>query len=448
MYGGRGAFQSRQSQRQTVVQPPSPPLGPIISTLGIEDLTDCPQLEESSAAICGFKEVASYDWVDETGPTILVPGLQLPGYFLVRHERLTAPKGKPPAWTPLSVATKLKEDKGQFFRDVNAARYPAHPMEAAVQATLTAQADIDPGSVDLFACSSTLGNLLRFIRQTDQSFRILVEVVGKTVFFVRRENSPRELIPDVRGFGHTFPEAYTTWEADVKNSLSHQRISNYRFGELNLMVRSEADGYRKELAPQTPDASQMPKGLEDRGLEDRLASALSDNKIAESLPFSTVPLTVRSGGQRIPQAAVFDLKTRSFRKKGEDTLAAELPRLWIAQIPHFILAYHQWGEFKDIRVQDVRDDVKVWERNNEETLHRFGLLLRKIIASVKGTESQKAELRRKTIDVLELREQQGIGCTLSAATQDQWTGKGLEGQSFLDTHTTEEDDHSDHSSAW
>jgi DNA-directed RNA polymerase subunit H (RpoH/RPB5) len=37
-------------------------------------------------------------------------------------------------------------------------------------------------------------------------FRMIVELVGQTVFLVRRENSPTERIPNVRGYGHTFPE--------------------------------------------------------------------------------------------------------------------------------------------------------------------------------------------------------------------------------------------------
>lgn len=99
--------------------------------------------------------------------------------------------------------------------------------------------------VDVFGCGSTLGNLLRFARKFKHSFKFEVDVVGKTVFFVRRENSPTEVLHDVKGYGHSFPEAYTTWDADVKNSESHQRLVQYSFGGLNMIVRSESDGYFK-----------------------------------------------------------------------------------------------------------------------------------------------------------------------------------------------------------
>lgn len=140
------------------------------------------------------------------------------------HETLIVAQGQPPAWTPPTTTEKLKEDHGEYFRDPNAARYPTHPMEPAVRAILAECPEFPTTSVDIFACSSTIGNLLRFVSGEEKQFRILVEAIGDSVFFERRENSPTELIPNVRGFGHTFPEAYTSWDAEVKGSISHQRI--------------------------------------------------------------------------------------------------------------------------------------------------------------------------------------------------------------------------------
>jgi hypothetical protein len=48
-------------------------------------------------------------------------------------------------------------------------------------------------------------------------------VIGDTVF-VRREKSPTQVIKDVRGYGHTFPENYTSWDAETRGSISPQRI--------------------------------------------------------------------------------------------------------------------------------------------------------------------------------------------------------------------------------
>jgi hypothetical protein len=44
-------------------------------TLREEDLASSPDLDEYSARITGCEDVASYNWLDEREPTILVPGL-------------------------------------------------------------------------------------------------------------------------------------------------------------------------------------------------------------------------------------------------------------------------------------------------------------------------------------------------------------------------------------
>lgn len=204
-------------------------------TLSDVDLTSPAQLDDSLLKISDCEDIASYNWIQENVPTILIPGMQNPFsnvWCLPLHNQkmnLTLAKGKPPAWTPPVSPIKLREDNGSYFRDPNAARYPNHPIEPAVRAIFACQPDFRGYEIDLFACSRTLGDLLRFVRGVDKSFRILVEAVGNTVFFVRRENSPTELIPDVRGYGHSFPEAYTTWGSNVKKSESHQRIVGYQF---------------------------------------------------------------------------------------------------------------------------------------------------------------------------------------------------------------------------
>ncbi|KAL8947730.1 MAG: hypothetical protein Q9222_006026 [Ikaeria aurantiellina] len=373
----------QQSNQALPPQPPSPSIGPLLMTFNDSDLKDTLTLNKEDLRITDCEDVASFNWINEKEPTIVVPG-------------------KPPAWTPLQKATKLKPDSGEYFRDQNAARSPAYPMEPAIRAILAAHPDFEAISVDLVACSSTLGNLLRYTKQEDKSFRILVEVVGDTVFFVRRENSPTQLIPGVTGFGHSFPEAYTSWEAEVKKSESHQRISRYDFGGLNILARCEADGYLKNLLPTGNQAGKAMQSSVKVDLDASLSSAL---QMGMQKPQSGEQLTINHGGELVPQKAIFDLKTRSFRKKDQDTLAETLPRLWMAQIPNFILAYHQAGLFDDIRVQDVREEIDDWERDNQDLLGRFGHLLRQIVAFARANKDTKLELRRHDQGDLEVRKQ-------------------------------------------
>ncbi|KAI9865070.1 MAG: hypothetical protein M1813_002388 [Trichoglossum hirsutum] len=350
-------------------------------------------------------------------------------------------KGKPPAWTPLQSPEKLKEDSGKYFRDPNAARFPKHPTEPAVKAIFSQHSDFSAPSVDIFACGSTMGNLLRFVRKVDKPFRFLVEVVGNTVFFIRRENSPTELIPNVYGYGHAFPEAYTTWGVDVKGSESHQRIVQYIFSGLKCLVRFGSDGYFRDMVPKAEPQHQQTSTKSVDTLDDTFeAFALSSITHQKSPLTPDQSLTIKLGGERIPQSSVFDLKTRSIKKVDQDILSEELPRLWISQIPNFLLAYHTYGSFTDIRRSDVRKEISAWEAENEVVLQRLGVIIRKIVEFVKSKSEKKLEVRRVGTEVLELREPGGVFDALPPEIGARWAGKHED-----DEEEKGEDSFSDHS---
>lgn len=267
---------------------------------------------------------------------------------------------------------------------------------------------------DVVACGSTLGNLLRFIRGEDKQFRCLVELIEGAVFFVRRENTPRELIPNVKGYGHSFPEAYTTWDAVVKGSVSHQRVLSYRFGGLGFLVRFEGDGYisaRGEDEKNSLSHTGPSQATEEnaKSAVDALAAALDQSRVTAIAPSAGSGLTVSSAGKLVDQECIFDLKTRSIRRKEaatfEDTFAEQLPRLWVSQVPKFILAYHDRGRFEDITVKDAREDVKAWEREQAGVLSRLAALIHHIIDLVKSRPDGKLELRHVRAGTLEVREQ-------------------------------------------
>lgn len=413
---------------------PPPPLGPLIQSIRVSDLNDASTQYQDSATIHDCEAVASYSWLgtDLSKPEVLIPG-------------------KPPLWTPPSTAPQLEQDSGKFYRDRNAARYPNHPFEPAIATLLRTKPSLVP-DLDIVACGSTLGNLLRFARGLDKTFRFLVEKVGNTIFFIRRENSPREIIPDVRGYGHTFPERYTTWEEDAKGSWVNQRLITYQFGWFRFLVRFEADGYLSEddlpKASPTPAAAvvvvedkptpmsvqelvALVEGIEVSDADFRkdyllfkpvksgyrakkstttdTVTNLSDLTSSSSpslpptIPESSTPLpplTIRTSGPDgpspspiVPQAQVFDLKTRSIKaRENKNTLEEELPRLWVTQIPNFILAYHTRGKFfpNDIEIRDVRPDVQLWEkeRSKDKTLAKLAAVVRKLVDIVGELDEQ------------------------------------------------------------
>ena len=233
-------------------------------------------------------------------------------------------------------------------------------------------------------------------------------MVGNTVFFTRHENSPTELIIGVRGYGHTFPEAYTTWDADVRGSASHQRLLRYNFAGLDCIVRFECDGYIKSKVPGGIDASATTISQQFVAGENELASGLESIKVGSSLCGEgnhKAPLRIEKSGQKIPQEAVFDLKTRSSRKQDLNVLEDESPRYWVTQIPHFILARHDDGVFHDIKVQHIRDDIQEWQGKNQKDLRRLIWVLHEIITAAKVRKDRKLEVCCKDMGALELREQ-------------------------------------------
>ncbi|KAI4286101.1 MAG: hypothetical protein L6R38_000156 [Xanthoria sp. 2 TBL-2021] len=99
-------------------------------------------------------------------------------------------------------------------------------------------------------------------------------------------------------------------------------------------------------------------------------------------------------GRKIPQEAVLDLKIRAGWKRDLNVLEDQLPRYWVAQIPNLILARDDGGVF---------DNIKQGE--NQKDLRRLVWLLREIITAEKVRKDRKLEVRCKSLDALELREQ-------------------------------------------
>ncbi|KAK0667682.1 hypothetical protein QBC41DRAFT_134338 [Cercophora samala] len=406
---------------------PPPPLGSLVQTIEISDLAVNVSSKMAPPKIRDCRLVTSYNWLDgkEAIPTILLPG-------------------KPPLWTPVASPSRLNEDNGTYFRDRNAARYPKHPLEPCVVAALEADDNI-PLEIDVVACGSTLGNLLRFVRRQDKPFRILVQKIHNTVFFTRRENTPTEIIPGVRGYGHSFPEANTIWEPDVKGSASHQRTIQYSFGGRRLLVRFEADGYIKPdtQGPSSVNSNPSTTTNDDASLADLLSQ--TDLRLAPKpgALSSDSTIKVKSGGELIPQAQVFDLKTRSiYTRDKKDHLAEELPRLWVSQIPTFILAYHTQGLFKksDIQIRDVREDVRQWEEDHQAELTQLTSLIDMIVEVVSDRPDQKMELRYTGDGGLEVREQLGdVEDALSDAVKARWEASVLKQNSVNLTDESDDD---------
>ncbi|KAG6119552.1 hypothetical protein E4U13_007521 [Claviceps humidiphila] len=367
---------------------PFAPYGKVRHEISAVDLSTA-SVEDNDLRISECKTVASYNWVTKPEASIVVPGM-------------------PAKWTPLLTPRQLSEDCGTFYRDRNAAFYPKHPLEPAVRSILSVNADIKStesfGTVDLFGCGSTLASLLRFAQGKAPSFRILVEVVGSVVHLVRRERSPRETIPDVRGYGHSFPESYTTWDPEVRGSSFHQRIVNYQLGGLGIFFLFEGDGY-------LPSESTLSIELAPKETTVRGSTPSTDEGAFSCLSVSSpmVPSSANNPGGRSdgdpelkvsvaghlkPQDSIFELKTRSIKRQHEQDaiMQPQLARLWLRQVPNLVLAYHTSGLFTDIRVMNVQSDVSDWEKKEAAVIRKFVVLLRQIVEIARSGSGCRMEL--------------------------------------------------------
>ncbi|KAI5468108.1 hypothetical protein BGZ63DRAFT_338166, partial [Mariannaea sp. PMI_226] len=393
------------------------PLGELVETV-TQDGLKVPDFI-TRAVITGAEVVSSYNWIKDASPKIMIPG-------------------KPPIWTPPRESPKLSQDTGDYYRDINAASYPPHPLEPAIVSIM--KMNPKPLPVNIVACGSTIGNLLRFVgvSTSDKTVRILVEAIGETVHFVRREKSPKELIKDIKGYGHTFPEAYTTWDQTTKRSYSHQRVARYQFGGLDMMVRFEGDGCIEtskrttDIHPVKLESSQI-----DNGFQDLFAFTIDSKTLGPARNISE--LQVVEGGMEVPMDAIFDLKTRSAQYYSDPKVVLEqqIHRLWVSQIKQFIVAKHKQGKFlsQDISIMEIEPDVKRWEQQKQPELMRLAALLHLIVNRARQTEDGKLELVWFPGKPLEIRKQApGLSDLLSDSVRKDWVAWLAKSKPHVERH--------------
>ncbi|KIW22050.1 uncharacterized protein PV07_12555 [Cladophialophora immunda] len=346
--------------------------------------------------------IASYNWLDNASRTIVVPGA-------------------PPKWLPPATLQRLREDSGQYYRDPNAARYPRWPLAPAVQSIYALDLNFPSREIDIFCCASIWGSLLASVRGEDRTFRFGMHRIANTVFLVRKPNHPQELIENVRGYGHTFPEAYTVWPAIVKGSASHQRIIRYQFGELHCLLRFEGDGYLEDQVPEDVKRllNNKPTGS-GASVDDQLGRMnMAERKGTEHLDDD---LVVRLAGTPVPQRAIFDLKTRS--SGSAHTVESEnfLSRLWTNQTPNFILARHRRGVFHDIDIDivDAQDRVQRWERDNCQSMRLLHTLLKTLVSISPEEKWSRLEIRRTGHGNMELWSETNEWAALPQEMQKMW----------------------------
>jgi hypothetical protein len=273
------------------------------------------------------------------------------------------------------------------------------------------------------------------VRGEERTFHFGVERIGNTIFLVRQGASPKEIIEEIHGYGHTFPEAYTSWDADVKGSSTHQRLIQYRFGNLHCLIRSESDGYFPDLVVRKSkaDAPMILAGDDAFALQ----SAAASLSVSEKVIGKPDKLVVQTAGHAIPQAAIFDLKTRSARKAVD--INEFLPRLWVNQTPNFIIAQHKSGQFNDIQRMDIRDAIRDWEQKNAGILGRLHTVLSRLIKTTEQADCSRIQVIRETSGPLHVYKATQDWSALPTKLMMNWEGKAPAEETSSDSDGEGED---------
>ena len=293
-------------------------------------------------------------------------------------------------------------------------------MEPAIRAVFFLHADFETTKIDVVGCASIMGNLFKSAEMNARPFVFRLEVIGNTVFLIRHGASPDEVISGVYGYGHTFPEAYTTWGTGLQGSASHQRLIKYRFGEINCLLRSSIDGYTEAAISEASSSNTQAKLSKLSKDMSSLSLVVESKPASEEASTRGTRLVIESAGRKIPQRAIFDLKTRSsYSGIHMDDI---YPRLWLSQIPNFVIAYHDSGRFKTTSPRDVQAEVKEWETKKRRTIRDFHTNLHKLINIARQSKGHKLEVSWSGGSQLEIREVSGSWSALPHDLGAKWAG--------------------------
>lgn len=223
-----------------------------------------------------------------------------------------------------------------------------------------------------------------------QDFRIDLHMVHNTLFLTRREQKTYFVVNacGTTKVGSNFESAFTTSEPGIEDSSSHHRVLRYTLGDLNCVVRFEADACcnEKQNDHQALDQSCV-----------NLFSSLSEEKIRAKCKqlFSTesgeaaagdisAGTSVVLGGRIVPSSTMAELKTS---QSGNFCIAKHLPQLWFGRTSNLIIGTHTDGTFHKLEAVDLEKQLLEWERTHQEQLRKLTWLiaeLRKTVGSTPG----------------------------------------------------------------
>ncbi|KDQ49911.1 hypothetical protein JAAARDRAFT_74462 [Jaapia argillacea MUCL 33604] len=354
-------------------QAPLPPLDPLRSlNEGLAETPVClmevPSIETDAPAVkvTQLEYIGSYNWVDSSQPTIIVPG-------------------SPPHWKNIGPPFTVAHDQGVVYRDQNGFRMPQQTLLPLFTAVDVVQEEdgkdgLPWSSMDFVTDRNGLRKLLRWIEGTaGRDFRIDMQLAGKrTVLLNRWETHTREYASP--SFGFNFEKKTTQYTSGCEQSTGHHRIVKYDFDGLKMVVRFEVDACIPP--PATKRDLSSASNVDD--LIDSLANVnIKDDKSGD--PSQTIAggasptLKIIHAGSEVPQSNIVELGTRSERNLETYSWIETYPQLFLSQTPHHFLGVHKNGRFSTIQKRKLGSpDLLHWEKRMEDNFKKLRKALEEI----------------------------------------------------------------------
>ncbi|KAG6829788.1 hypothetical protein H0H92_003443 [Tricholoma furcatifolium] len=268
---------------------------------------------DKKVEITNLQYAGSYNWVNKSTPTIIVPdqnGFRCPNGVLL----------------PLIAAVNHMSDlDNETF---------------------------DWSSVNLVTDRNNLRKLLRWISHPQgdiNDFRIDVQLAGKTILFNRWENRYREQMSG-KTFGFGFEKASTSAAAGCDEGVGHHRIVRYDMNGITLVVRFEVDAC---ISAASPNPVSSPSRTAQDNLDDIInsLSSISISTAGATKPapatskFHDISIVCEGSIPVVPQSTIIELTTRSTKNAPNLDWKESYPQLFLSQTGHHFLGVHERGLF-------------------------------------------------------------------------------------------------------
>lgn len=313
---------------------------------------------------------------------------------------LTIHIGAPAVWTPKRLPITLPMELGLYCPQQAAYKQPKYPYEPLYQALGIMDPDINFKATKLVTNRRCLQMLFEFASGNHfQDFRIDLHMVHDTLFLTRRTKKGY-FVANAYGntkVGSNFESAFTSSEPGLEDSSSHHRVVRYSLGNLNCVVRFEADACheRKENKESETMDQRCVNFFSSQGEEDlrakceqlssppELLKAAASEK--EAVTTDVSPHTsVVLGGRIVPSSSMAEMKTY----QGEDFYVEKhLPQLWFGRTSNLLVGNHTDGKFRRLETMNVARQLLRWETTHQEELRKLTWLiteLREITRTIPG----------------------------------------------------------------